>query len=338
MAAQDGQEPRETLAAGERAARLAARAERRQGGFEHVALPPLPDVPGMIAPAEQRYLYWLTRATFAGQGAVVEVGTWLGKSALHLAAGLRDAGLGGTLYCFDRFRWREPAEGPHGLVQGSDTLPLVRATLLPVHRDVVLTATEIKDLRWQQGPIEILFLDAPKAHRPFVRCLREFGPSLLPGVSLLASQDFAYPRAYAQALCLGRLVDRLELVHVAGNLAGFLVRKPLPQGRELAELLDERSFAAEESLRLWDSFLARIEEQKTRRQMRPGICLHLYARGERRLACRLIREMEFTPHMRKRWAGWAAERETCRLYRGLFAALGLVPARRFPWPFRRERR
>ncbi|MBI4880325.1 MAG: class I SAM-dependent methyltransferase [Planctomycetes bacterium] len=337
MAVQDGQEPRRALAASERAARLAARAAPRQGGFEHVALPALPDVPGMIAPAEQRYLYWLTSATFTGQGAVVEVGTWLGKSALHLAAGLRDAGLGGALYCFDRFRWREHAAAPQGLAPGSDTAPLVRSTLLPVHQDLVLTSTEIKDLRWRQGPIEILFLDAPKAHRPFVHCLREFGPSLLPGVSLLASQDFAYPRAYAQALCLGRLADRLEMVHVAGNLAGFVVRKPLPEGRALSDLLDERSFAPAESLRIWDAFLARIEEQKTRTHMRPGICLHLYARGERRLACRMIRETEFTPHMLKRWGAWAAERETYRLYPGLFAVLGLGPARRFPWPFRRAR-
>src|SRR5258705_14025525 len=60
--------------------------------LSQLTLPALPDVPGMINETEARYLYWLTSQAYAGAGAVVEVGTWLGRSTLHLAAGLQEAG------------------------------------------------------------------------------------------------------------------------------------------------------------------------------------------------------------------------------------------------------
>src|SRR6185369_14134011 len=89
----------------EQALRLAERQRPRFSDFSDVKLPSLPDVPGMISEAEGRYLYWLTSQTYTGRGTVVEVGTWLGRSTIHLAAGLRDAGHPDALHCFDQFLW-----------------------------------------------------------------------------------------------------------------------------------------------------------------------------------------------------------------------------------------
>ncbi|MFH0945238.1 MAG: class I SAM-dependent methyltransferase [Planctomycetota bacterium] len=303
--------------------RLNRRHTPQQGQFDFVTVPELPDVPGAIAPSEERYLYWLVRETYLGEGAVVEVGSWLGRSSLRLAAGLRDAGSGGTLYCFDRFRWYRPVPGYPEMRPGADTSGLVREAVSAVHADVVICKTEIKDLRWRHGPVEILFLDAPKAHGTFLRCLQEFGPRLTPGVSFIASQDFAFPSAFAQVLCLGRLGAELEMVHATGNLAGFAVRKKLPAGRKLRRLLDLRAFGAEESLRIWQASLDRLESETARTAMRPGICMHLYAMGMRGQACEMIREMEFTKPMLKVWDNWARRKEMVRDYSGLFAALGL---------------
>src|SRR5262245_37306529 len=73
--------------------------------YDDVVLPPLPPVPGMVTDAECRYLYWLASTHYRGRGAVVEVGTWLGRSTLHLAAGLRDAGFPEALDCYDQYVW-----------------------------------------------------------------------------------------------------------------------------------------------------------------------------------------------------------------------------------------
>ena len=68
-------------------------------------LPILPEVPGQISSGESRYLYWLISEGYTGSGAIVELGTWLGKSTIHLAAGLRDSGYKGTLFSYDNFIW-----------------------------------------------------------------------------------------------------------------------------------------------------------------------------------------------------------------------------------------
>jgi len=68
-------------------ARLAERSVIRQDNFGDVDLPRLPEIPGMSSAAEGRYLYWLTSRGYTGCGAVVEIGPWLGRSTVHLAAG-----------------------------------------------------------------------------------------------------------------------------------------------------------------------------------------------------------------------------------------------------------
>ena len=84
-------------------ARLAERLTPRFSNFSDVALPSMPALPGLVSEAECRYLYWLTSRGYTGAGAVVEVGTWLGLSTLHLACGLGTAGYSEALHCFDQF-------------------------------------------------------------------------------------------------------------------------------------------------------------------------------------------------------------------------------------------
>ncbi|HIP80624.1 MAG TPA: hypothetical protein EYH07_19455, partial [Kiloniellaceae bacterium] len=60
--------------------------------FGDVELPPLREVPGMTSASECRYLYWLASSQLSGAGQLVEIGSWLGRSTMHLAAGLRRTG------------------------------------------------------------------------------------------------------------------------------------------------------------------------------------------------------------------------------------------------------
>ncbi len=103
--------------------RLAERSVARQGAFRDVELPELPEIPGMSSVAEGRYLYWLTSRGYTGCGAVVEIGPWLGRSTVHLAAGLRDSGHHDVLHTFDRFVWDASRPGPRrpGAIIGTGT-------------------------------------------------------------------------------------------------------------------------------------------------------------------------------------------------------------------------
>ncbi len=313
------------------ARRLAARSAVRHDEFEEVKLPELPYVPGMIGPGESRYLYWLAASTWTGAGDIVELGSWLGRSAIHLAAGMRDSGKNGTLWCFDRFEFEKREHRKNDehrallrdLKNGADLRPIFRANVSPVH-PVFAVKTPIEKMRWHGAPVEILFLDAPKQPSVLRHVLMQFGPALVPGTSFVASQDFGYPLAWCQALFFSRLSDCLDLVHTVGWTAGFRVVKALPGRDELKQMLKVESWSVDQALGLFDAMLARIPNEHFRERLRPAICFYLYRNGQKELACRKIREIEITPYTRERWQEWV-HGGSWDQWSGLFEAIGLKP-------------
>lgn len=310
-------------------ARLRERATKRHGAFDDVALPTLPPIPGQISKAECRFLYWLVSRTYTGRGAIVELGSWLGLSSAHLAAGLRDAKVQGELHCFDRFTWDQKKSVDVGRVLrlGDDTTDVFLAHVKPVFDRVVAHRTEIEAMRWDGGPVEILFLDAPKGRKPFVHVLALFQPFLDPAFAYVASQDFGLPTAFAQALCVGRLADVFELRHTAGYTAGFTLARPLPPEAELRARLDPKQCSAEDDLRTWDAMLERIGDPEFRTRLEPGICMHLVRRGETRLALARLRASTFDDAALALWRKFAAEPDKAEKYAALFAELGITPQR-----------
>src|SRR6187431_2237505 len=66
-------------------------------------------VPTMLAEEEKKYLFWLGRDAWRGEGLVVEIGPWLGGSTVCLAAGMRASSKNtrGRLHTVDNFLWRD---------------------------------------------------------------------------------------------------------------------------------------------------------------------------------------------------------------------------------------
>ncbi len=315
----------------EKQRRLALRAGARHDEFEDVQLPELPYVPGMIGPGECRYLYWLASATWTGAGDIVELGSWLGRSAQHLAAGMRDSGKTGTLWCFDRFEFERREHRKNDahrellkkLKRGADLRPTFRANVAPIH-PVFAVKTKIEKMRWHGAPVEILFLDAPKQPDVLLHVFQQFAPALTPGVSFVSSQDFGYPLAWCQALFFSRLSDCLELVHTVGWTAGFRVVKPLPSKDELAKILAVEDWSIEQATTAFDAILAKIEDEHFRERLRPAICFYLYRNGQKDLACRRMKELVITPYTRDRWQEWVHGGHWDQ-WSGLFEAIGLQP-------------
>ena len=273
--------------------------------FSDVMLPELPAVPGMTSPAECRYLYWLAASQLTGAGRLVEIGTWLGRSTLHIATGLSRSGHDQHLDCFDGYTWGRSdgrvADLP--LKPGDSFQKYFEANISRFSHLVTPHRTRIADIAWSGGPVELLFLDAPKKHSAITRCLEVFGPSLVAGRSIVAMQDYLFFPAYALAVSTYTLRDHLEPIHVVidGSTVGFRVTKPIDFSTGKPPGWNFRKWTATEVNAAWDAILAPLPG-KARERLEPGRSLHLYDVGAKSAAIEAFRALPMTPFQCERIA------------------------------------
>lgn len=306
-------------------------AMRRRKPFDprSVELPPLPQVPGMIREEEGRYLYWLTSRAYAGSGAVVEVGSWLGRSTIHLAAGLRDAGYDDALHCFDQFSWRRShiLKATLPLSKGEDFQPYFERNVRPVYPGIRVTKTAIRDLSWDLGPVEILFLDAPKTLPDLSAVLAVFGPHLMPGLSVIVFQDYQHFPSYPIPALVSCLQEELEPLHAIdeGGCVSFEVRRPMrfdlaqPIGWNFAR------WTREEASARWRRVLSPLP-RRVQSRVASGLVVLLYDSLGREAACDVLREMKRDDEMLAEWRRLATF-PFYGHYRPLFRILGVPPLR-----------
>ena len=209
----------------------------------------------MISRAEQRYLHWLGRTYWRGEGDIVEIGPWWGGSTTCLAQGMAQSGRDSTgrLYAFDNFVWRHfmSERAPINLRPGDSFLPQFVENLAPYADAVVAKVAQLPDdhpegdsfatdargaqdttaetFEWRGGPVEILFVDGAKSWTAIRHLLRATGPSLVPGHSLIVCQDFAYWGGYWVPLARAALGETVAPVHrvAPGGTVAFCVTQPL---------------------------------------------------------------------------------------------------------------
>jgi hypothetical protein len=312
----------ETLDAAQRE-RLARRSSVMMSDFEEVALPVLPQVPGMISPGESRYLYWLAGACHTGAGAVVEVGTWLGRSTLHLAGGLRDSGYATPLHCFDNFVWHGASDNSKSglnLPAGADFEAYFLENIAPFRADIRVSKTDFAGIAWPADqPIDILFLDGPKNAEHVSQCLRAFAPALVPGQTMLVFQDYQHPLSYDIPLAVQSLGDALALRHTvaSGGTVSFVLERPLRADEISPEALDWQGKPLDEIRRLWAAMLAPLEGPVLQR-MKAAYALHLCRIGETTAACDTLRGVVFDKRLHDGFTNWAAAASLRKTYQPLF--------------------
>lgn len=197
-------------------------------------------IPTMISAEERRYLHWLGREFWTARGEVVEIGPWLGGSTYSLATGMaaHRSKAHRRLHVFDSFIWlpfmshRAPLPLKPGdnfqtffernlepyrelLVVNCKTLPDDRSTggslaVLADRKDVA----ESDRLRWNDGPIEILFIDGAKSQGGLLYLLKETAASLVPRQSLMVCQDYKHRGSYKLPAFVELLSDHFRLVHL----------------------------------------------------------------------------------------------------------------------------
>jgi len=303
--------------------RIGLRTPRVNSDFEGVRLPEMPDVPGMISPGEGRYLYWLVSDTYAGVGAIVEIGTWLGRSTIHLASGLRDSGVRGKLHSFDNFLWAGGSDSQKSgldLKRGENFRSFFEKNIAPYRAIIEVTEGNFEEYSWDSdAPIEILFLDAPKDAPSLSTCLGTFGPALVPGVSTVVSQDYQHPLSYDLPLAFHRLRSKLEMVHTveSGGSVGFQVIAPIAPEDVTAATLDWRGLSKQQVMVAWEEVHSSVNG-KVLERLKSACALHLCELGSIDEAAAMLRSVEFDSRLHAGWNNWCQAGSLRKKYGAIF--------------------
>lgn len=243
-------------------------------------------VPSMIAPDEFKYLRWLARDLYSGKGEIVDGGPLLGGSTVALAEGLRQnprvREKARRVHSYDRFVYIASA---HSLFPdasrpkpGDSVLTHFLDYTEPWREHLAVYPGEIQTHGWAGEPIEILFIDLAKTWATQGYLLREFFPSLIPGVSIVVQQDYFFHGCYWIHPVMEHLADYFTPVHVTdASSAGFLLERAIPP--ELLEIDYEHHFSRDEALALMDGAAGRYTGAK-RLQVLTAKAAALVAYGE----------------------------------------------------------
>jgi hypothetical protein len=206
---------------------------------ESVSAAPKTKIPGMVSPAEMAFFSESAARYVGREGAIVDLGCWMGATSASLAQGVLSHGSKAghrqeTVRGLDRFVWEEwmPAETLSCLYQPGDSfLPEARRVVRDHGGGLVeLIQADLARYEWSGGPIKILLVDAMKNEEIAVQIARTFYPSLLTG-SLLIHQDFKHYYTSWIHVLQYRLRQYFQLdrsVPKSGTVA-FEVLAPIPK-------------------------------------------------------------------------------------------------------------
>jgi hypothetical protein len=218
----------------------------------------------MLSLDERRLLYWLARDYFAGVGAIVDGGSFVGGSTVALGEGLRanrQAQPGPRIHAFDRFEVNQfmakQVFSPKGLpyAPADSFRPLFDLQTAAVRDLLEVHAGDLVELGWPGGPIEILFIDVAKSWALNDVIVDQFFPNLVPGRSVVVQQDLVFSLYPWLALTMEHLREEFEPVaFVEYGSVVYLCRRPIPEGVSSAL----RELSTEQRLELMDRTIDRF--------------------------------------------------------------------------------
>jgi hypothetical protein len=240
----------------------------------------------MTTDAERECYYRLAKEA-AGEGAIVELGAWMGASTAYIAAGVRDSGVPTKAHVYDQFVSKP---GHIGKVKafydkrGIDRVPIgpsllaFRDNLGPLMAHIEPHQGKIEQMQWGNEPIALLITDAPKRVPAISSVLTKLRKALQPG-SIMAWQDFCHFPSYEIPACLYRLRHHLEFVEavVPGTTLVFRVKSQWSADEVSLETLALSKWTPEEISLAWGYWQPKIALEKT----------GLFACGEAMFLCDL---------------------------------------------------
>ena len=223
--------------------RLSTTLSRIFGSRERVAKPVETTELGMTVKSEQAFCQEYARDLYTGAGEIADLGCWMGATTISFSRGLsgNDAvpqeKRKKRIHSYDLFRWHptmdcevegSPIEGKYR--EGDDFFPDFEMRTAPWTEYFTVRRGDLNDFPWTGGPIEMLFVDAMKWPSTAATIVQRFYPHLIPGVSLVAHQDFAHFYTGWIHLIQYRLRDYFEVFRDVERSATVVFRltKPIP--------------------------------------------------------------------------------------------------------------
>lgn len=159
---------------------------------------PYKGIPTMTSNQVHEYLKQVGSG-WTGQGMAVELGSWLGGSAVPLLEGLVEAGYNKLFWAFDKWqvnRDQIPKAKEHGvhLTMGQNAEPLFIDNVGNVYDNVITVKGGMPTSlgKYEGGKIEICIFDAPKQEPVFSGCINALKKHWIPGVTIIGFLDYGF--------------------------------------------------------------------------------------------------------------------------------------------------
>ena len=155
----------------------------------------------MTSKKEQEWLRSYAANRYQGAGEIVDLGCFLGATTISLAEGLalNPRAKQKRIHAFDLFVWMPFYEewtkerGADGLlIEGNSFLPEFLRRTERWKDYISIHPGDLRQVGWEGGPIELLFVDAMKNPAVATTIAANFFPNLLLRRSYLAHQDFSH--------------------------------------------------------------------------------------------------------------------------------------------------
>jgi predicted O-methyltransferase YrrM len=216
--------------------------ERSDPGFKR-ALEQALRIEGFTAPAELSLLYHLSLA--ATDGAVVEVGSYLGRSTVVLARAAAAQGRD-PVVAIDPHTAALGIEGEKQRDTRSEFLGNLDRAGIGSHVRLVHTTSADAAREWQGDPVRLLFIDGWHSREAVLEDARGWKPFLSPDSCIVFDDFLPFPgvRAAVRELRADSVLPASGLI--VGKMAAFgppqLMRSvPAPPGARLLSRLGDRS-------------------------------------------------------------------------------------------------
>ena len=230
------------------------------------------DLPGMTSPQERNFVREYAARDVRGEGAIVDLGCWLGSFTLPLAICLREnsriSAHKACIHAYDLFVWQDYMNGSVAATrwagrykEGANFRDAFVEQIAPVADLVTVHAGNLNNEVWEPAkPIEYLLIDVMKSWEPVNSVLGNFFPALRPGLSLVHYQDFVHYFTPWIHLIMYRFRRYFEtLTYIPHGSYVFKYRELIP--RELLEkCYDFGDFSTEEAAAAFEYSLSLIPE------------------------------------------------------------------------------
>ncbi len=149
------------------------------------------DVDGFLTDREGRLLYHLA-GQCPGQGVIVEIGSWKGKSTIWLGQGVKDAGKTTRIYAIDPHTGSAEHQKDHAKIWTFDEFQknIARAGVADLVQPVVLPSARAAGSI--PSPIELLFIDGAHDYESVKQDYMLYAPRVAPG-GHIAFHDTPWP-------------------------------------------------------------------------------------------------------------------------------------------------